>query len=79
MAKKKASFSTPDETTRLLKDLLIVQLGLAGVAQSEIRSIVESDMGRVNRIVKLLRNKDNPTKRTKTNIMKGQDETKSSE
>jgi len=33
-------------------DLLIVQLGLAGLAQHQIREIVEVDMHRVNRIVK---------------------------
>jgi len=39
-------------TDELLRDLLIVQLGLAGLAQHQIREIVEVDMHRVNRIVK---------------------------
>ena len=38
--------------TGLLKDLMIVQLGLAGVQQRAIRSIVGCDMNRVSRIVK---------------------------
>jgi hypothetical protein len=36
----------------LLKDLLITELGRAGVPQAEIRKIVGCDMNRVNRIVK---------------------------
>jgi len=35
-----------------LRNLLITQLALAGVAQAAIREIVGSDMNRVNRIVK---------------------------
>lgn len=62
MAKRK-NVSAADETTRLLKDILIVQLGLAGVGQTEIRSIVGADMGRVNSIVKLVRKKENNKKR----------------
>lgn len=36
----------------LLRDLLIVQLGLAGLTQHQIREIVGVDIYRVNRIVK---------------------------
>lgn len=36
----------------LLQDLLIVQLGLAGLPQTTIRDIVGVDMNRVNKIVK---------------------------
>ena len=39
-------------TDDLLRDLLIVQLGLAGLAQHQIRKIVGVDIHRVNRIVK---------------------------
>lgn len=39
-------------TDDLLRDLLIVQLGLAGLPQANIREIVGVDMHRVNRIVK---------------------------
>jgi len=39
-------------TDDLLRDLLIVQLGLAGLAQHQIREIVGVDIYRVNRIVK---------------------------
>jgi hypothetical protein len=45
------------ESVDVLKDLLIVQLGLAGVPQQKIRSIVGCDIGRVNRIVRHLRTK----------------------
>jgi len=44
-----------DATNELLRDLLIVQLGLAGVAQNDIREIVEVDIHRVNRICKRLK------------------------
>jgi len=37
--------------TEILKDLLIVQLGIAGVPQQSIRAIVGCDIIRVNRIV----------------------------
>jgi hypothetical protein len=39
-------------TEDLLRDILIVQLGLAGLPQAQIREIVGVDMHRVNRIVK---------------------------
>ena len=42
------------EMNKLLKDLLIVQLGLAGVPQQNIRAIVGGDIKRVNRIVRLI-------------------------
>jgi hypothetical protein len=49
-----------DETqraTEFLRKLLIVQLGLAGVGQLQIREIVGGRMEEVNSIVKLLRSK----------------------
>jgi len=39
-------------TDELLRDILIVQLGLAGLTQQQIREIVAVDMNRVNRILK---------------------------
>jgi hypothetical protein len=45
----------PQTTDTLLRDLLIVQLGLAGVTQRQIREIVGVDMLHVSRIVKLLK------------------------
>ena len=39
-------------TDDLLRDLLIVQLGLAGLAQHQIRELVGVDIHRANRIVK---------------------------
>jgi transposase-like protein len=47
--KQKKEQSSTDE---LLRDLLIVQLGLAGLTQHQIREIVGVDIHRVNRIVK---------------------------
>ena len=41
-------------TEELLQDMIIVQLGLAGVPQQQIREIVGVDMHRVSRIVKHL-------------------------
>ena len=40
----------------LLQDLLIAQLGAAGLKQAQIREIVGVDIHRVNRIVKHLKN-----------------------
>lgn len=42
-----------EQTTEdLLKDLIIIQLGLAGLSQLQIREIVGLDMNRVSRILK---------------------------
>jgi hypothetical protein len=40
----------------LLRDLMIVHLGLAGLPQSQIREIVGVDIFRVNRIVRHFKN-----------------------
>ncbi len=45
------------ETNELLKTMLIVQLGMAGVPQLRIREIVGVKVERVNEIVKLLKPK----------------------
>jgi hypothetical protein len=42
-------------TDDILRDLLIVQLALAGLTQHQIREIVAVDIHRVNRIVKHLK------------------------
>jgi hypothetical protein len=47
-----------DDVSEILKDLLIVQLGMAQVSQPQIRKIVHCSMNRVNDIVKHLRVKD---------------------
>ena len=44
-----------DDISDILKDILITELGSAGVPQQTIRSIVGCDMGRVSRIVKHLK------------------------
>ena len=44
-----------DPTQRLLQDMLIVQLALAGVPQLSIRAIVGCSIDRVNRIGKHLK------------------------
>jgi len=44
-----------DETSEILRNLLIVNLGLAGVSNHSIRNIVGCDMNRVTRIVKYLK------------------------
>jgi hypothetical protein len=51
MATKKRNKQS-DPTVELLKDLLIAQLGTAGVLPHDIRKIVGCDMNRVTRIVK---------------------------
>ena len=50
-------------TVELLRTLTIVQLGLAGVGQAQIRKIVGGSMNDINGIVKLLQS----GKRKKTN------------
>jgi hypothetical protein len=55
MAKRRDTIAPAEETSALLRKLLIVQLGLAGVGQAQIRTIVGGAMGEVNNIVKLLR------------------------
>lgn len=50
MAKQKRK--KEQTTDDILRDLLIVQLGLAGLTQHQIREIVGVDINRVNRIVK---------------------------
>ena len=48
------------ETTEdLLRDLMIIQLGLAGLSQHEVRDIVGVDMHRVSRILKHLKKSKN--------------------
>ena len=51
--KKQKNEQTTDD---LLRDLMIVQLGLAGLTQHQIREIVGVDIHRVNRIVKHFKN-----------------------
>jgi hypothetical protein len=46
---------TATRTVELLRTLTIVQLGLAGVGQAQIRKIVGGSMNDINAIVKLLR------------------------
>lgn len=45
---------TATRTVELLRTLTIVQLGLAGVGQAQIRKIVGGSMNDINGIVKLL-------------------------
>lgn len=46
-----------NDTAELLKSILIVQLGMAGVRQQDIRAIVGCDINRVSRIVRHLKPK----------------------
>ncbi len=55
MATRRRGSSNADEVGEILKDLLITQLGIAGVPQQSIRRIVGCDINRVNRIVKHLK------------------------
>ncbi len=52
---KRSSRKPTDESVELLRDMLIIQLGLAKVSQENIRKIARCDMARVSRIVKLLK------------------------
>lgn len=44
-----------NSTDELLRDLIIIQLGLAGLTQHQIREIAGVDIYRVNRILKHLK------------------------
>jgi hypothetical protein len=44
-----------EQTNKLLRDLIIIQLGLAGIGQREIRSIVGGSMNDINRLAKMIR------------------------
>jgi len=52
MRKARRSKGDTDEAVEVLKDVLITQLGLAGVPQQSIRKIVGCSIARVNDIVK---------------------------
>lgn len=51
MAKSRNSRDT-DAAVEVLKDILITQLGVAGVPQKNIRKIIGCDMNRVSAIVR---------------------------
>jgi len=53
---KKKKSDNDNTTDELLRDILITDLGLAGLTQHQIREIVEVDIHRVNRIVKYIKN-----------------------
>ena len=42
----------------LLRDILITQLGIAGLTQLQIREVVGGDIYKVNRILKFLKKKE---------------------
>jgi hypothetical protein len=65
MARTQKPLSREGEIAELLKDILIVQLGMAGVPQQSIRGIVGCDINRVNRIAKFLKRKGQETKPAK--------------
>ena len=52
MAAKRGS---GDEATELLRTLLIVQLGLAGIGQRAIRAVAGCDMNRVTKTLRVLK------------------------
>ena len=54
MAKKNTQ---PPDTNAAIRKLMIVQLGLAGIGQANIRKIVGGNMNEINGIVKLLKPK----------------------
>lgn len=54
MAKQRAQLEPAERMVELLRIQTIVQLGLAGVAQAQIRQIVGGAMSDVTSVVKLL-------------------------
>jgi hypothetical protein len=61
MTPKSATKKSLKNSTDMLRDLLITQLGLAGVPQAAIRDIVGGDIKRVNQIVRYIK----PRKKSK--------------
>ena len=61
MGKSKSGQRKSDATVEVLKDILITQLGLAGVPQQRIRKIVGCSIGRVNNIVKHIKSTTKPS------------------
>jgi hypothetical protein len=57
MPKKPQKEANP--TADLLRDLLILELGKAGVPQLKIRQIVGCDIHKVNRILKFIKKNKN--------------------
>lgn len=55
MARSQRGQRNTDPAVEVLKDILITQLGLAGVLQQNIRKIVGCSINRVNAIVKHLK------------------------
>ena len=55
MARSERGRRDTDPAVEILKDMLITQLGLAGVPRQGIRKIVVCNINRVNAIVKHLR------------------------
>lgn len=55
MAKKSRGLGDAADVVEILKDLLITQLGIAGVPQQNIRRIVGCSIDRVNSIVRHLK------------------------
>ena len=53
-----------DESTELLRTILIVQLGLAGIGQRQIREVAGCDMNRVTKTLKALKLKRGTRKAT---------------
>ncbi len=60
MSPKPASEKSVRNNTEILRDLLITQLGLAGVPQAAIRDIVGCDIKRVNEIVRYIKSAKKP-------------------
>ncbi len=52
---KTKTVSSLRENAEVLRDILITQLGVAGVPQAKIRDIVGCDIKRVNEIVRYLK------------------------
>jgi hypothetical protein len=51
------NFDSEERVAELLRTQIVVELGLAGVGQAQIRKIVGGSMNEINAIVKLLRSR----------------------
>ena len=63
MAKRSKRKKKADSTENLIRNLMIVQMGLAGVGQREIRAVVGGSIDDVNSIVKHLKKSKRPVGR----------------
>jgi hypothetical protein len=59
-----------DDATELLRDILIVQLGMAGLSRESIRKTARCDNNRVAKVLRLLKTRKRKEKKLKAKAKK---------